>query len=55
MISTVQFSDQAMTKNKQAMPEKLKFDGPGSLSISGAQDKMAANSYKPLPKPGFDS
>lgn len=55
MISTTQFSDQAMTKNKQAMPEKLKFDGPGSIPVSSAQDKMAANSSKPLPKPGFDS
>lgn len=55
MISTSQFKNQSITANKQAMPETLKFDGPGGLNISGAQNKMAANSNKPLPKPGFDS
>lgn len=55
MISNTQFSDQAMTVSKQAMPETTKFDGPGSLEISGAQNSMAANANKPLPKPGFNS
>lgn len=55
MISTVQFGSQAMAINKQAMPEVKKFDGPSGLNISGAQNMMAANSNKPLPKPGFGS
>jgi hypothetical protein len=55
MISTEQFGHQALTASKQAMPETIKFDGPGGLKISAEQDKMAANSNKPLPKPGFDS
>lgn len=55
MISSTQFSDQAMTVNKQAMPEKTKFDGPAGLNISSSQNSMAANANKPLPKPGFDS
>lgn len=38
-----------------AMPETEKFDGPKALKTSSAQDKFAANSFKPLPKPGFSS
>jgi hypothetical protein len=55
MISQPQFGNQAMTANKQAMPESTKFDGPASVEVSGAQNSMAANSNKPLPKPGFSS
>ena len=55
MISKTQFGSQAMTVSKQAMPESLKFDGPASLEVSGAQNSMAANANKPLPKPGFSS
>jgi hypothetical protein len=55
MISQLQFSSQAMTVSKQAMPESTKFDGPASLSVSGAQNMQAANSNKPLAKPGFTS
>lgn len=55
MISKVQFGSQAMTMSKQAMPEMVKFDGPASVNVSGAQNSMAANSNKPLPKPGFSS
>lgn len=43
-----------MTVNKQAMPEKVKFDGPGSISTTGVQNKFAANASTPLPKPGFN-
>jgi hypothetical protein len=55
MISKVQFGSQAMTMNKQAMPESTKFDGPAGVETSGAQNSMAANSNRPLPKPGFSS
>jgi hypothetical protein len=52
MISQTQFGTQAMTSIKQAMPENPKYDGPGGLEIPGTQNEFAANSYKPLPKPG---
>ena len=55
MISQPQLGSQAMTANKQAMPEKDKFDGPAGLDSSGAQNKFAANSSSSLPKPGFSS
>ena len=55
MISQTEFGSQAMTVSKQAMPETKKFDGPGGLEISGAQNKFAANFRTPLPKPGFNS
>lgn len=55
MISQAQFGSQAMSVSKQAMPENPKYDGPAGLETSGTQDKFAANSYKPLPKPGFSS
>ena len=55
MISQTQFGSQAMTASKQAMPETVKYDGPGELETSGNQNKFAANSSKPLPKPGFNS
>jgi hypothetical protein len=55
MISRTQFSGQSMTVKKQAMPEMKKFDGPASLNISGAQNMLAANSNKPIAKPGFGS
>lgn len=55
MISQVQFGSQAMTVNKQAMPENVKYDGPGEVEVSGSQNNFAANSSKPLPKPGFNS
>jgi len=44
-----------MTQSKQAMPESGKFDGPAGLDSSGSQNKFAANTSKPLPKPGFSS
>ena len=44
-----------MTANKQAMPEKDRFDGPAGLDSSGAQNTFAANSSSSLPKPGFSS
>lgn len=53
MISQAQFGSQAMTASKQAMPENVKFDGPGGLETPGTQNKFAANSNTPLPKPGF--
>jgi hypothetical protein len=55
MISQAQFGSQAMTASKQAMPENTKYDGPGGLENSGSQNNFAANSNKPLPKPGFNS
>lgn len=55
MISQTQFGNQAMTVSKQAMPEKVKYDGPGEVEVSGNQNMFAANSNKPLPKPGFNS
>jgi hypothetical protein len=55
MISQTQFGSQAMTASKQAMPESVKYDGPGEIKVSGSQNMLAANSNKPLPKPGFDS
>ena len=55
MISQAQFGSQAMTISKQAMPEKVKYDGPGEVEVSGSQNRFAANSNKPLPKPGFNS
>ena len=55
MISQVQFNDQSMSMIKQAMPEREKFDGPGSLEVSGVSNKFAANANTQLPKPGFSS
>jgi hypothetical protein len=55
MISTKQFGSQAMTTSTQAMPEMKKFDGPVSINVSGAQNMQAANSNKPIAKPGFGS
>ena len=62
MLSQVQMgsvikmrSQNSITKNKQAMPESLKFNGPGGLEISGSQNRFAANSGTFLPKPGFSS
>jgi hypothetical protein len=53
MISQVQFGQQSMTANKQAMPESGKFDGPEGVNTSGSQNHFAANSNTSLPKPGF--
>ena len=53
MISQAQFRSQAMSASKQAMPENPKYDGPAGLETSGNQNKFAANSTTPLPKPGF--
>jgi hypothetical protein len=50
MISQAQFGSQAMSISKQAMPENVKYDGPGELEGFGNQNKFAANSNKPLPK-----
>ena len=36
-----------------AMPESEKFDGPAGIDTPGVQNKFAANSSKPLAKPGF--
>ena len=55
MLSNPQFGSQSMTQSKQAMPETGKFDGPAGLESSGSENKFAANSTKPLPKPGFNS
>jgi len=55
MISQPQFGQQAMTTSKQAMPEMRKFDGPAGLTVSSAQNMTAANSNKPIAKPGFNS
>ena len=62
MLSQVQMSSvlsmgsqNSITKNKQAMPENNKYDGPGGLEISGSSNKFAANSGTSLPKPGFSS
>ena len=55
MISQVQFGSQAMTASKQAMPETTHFDGPAGLDPSGGENKIAANTAKPLAKPGFNS
>lgn len=53
MISQVQFGQQAMTVNKQAMPETTKFDGKAGIPTPGTQNHFAANSNASLPKPGF--
>ena len=53
MLSQVQMN--SITKSKQAMPENVKYDGPGSLEISGSQNMFAAHSNTPLPKPGVSS
>ena len=54
MISNQQFgSKPSITASKQAMPESVKYNGPAGLETSSAQDKFAANSRMPLPKPGF--
>jgi len=55
MISQAEFKDQSMTASKQAMPEQTRYDGPAGLESSGSQNKFAANSSSPLPKPGFNS
>lgn len=56
MISQAEFgntSNTSMTISKSAMPEDSRYDGPGELEVSESQNKFAANSNKPLPKPGF--
>ena len=53
MNSQAQFGSQAMTANKQAMPEKDNFDGPGGLETPGGENNFAAHANQPLPKPGF--
>lgn len=53
MLSQVQMG--SLTQNKQAIAENVKYDGPGGLEVSGAQNKFAANVQSPLPKPGFSS
>lgn len=59
MLSQVQMSStskmNSITQNKSAMPESVKFNGPGEVPVSGSQNRFAANSNTPLPKPGFDS
>lgn len=59
MLSQVQMSSMSkmnsITQNKQAMPESVKFNGPSGLDVSGGENKFAANSATPLPKPGFSS
>lgn len=55
MLSQVQLGGAAMSADKQAMPEKDKFDGPGGLNSSGSDNKFAANANSSLPKPGFSS
>ena len=62
MLSQVQMgsalkmsSQNSITQSKQAMPENVKYDGPGGLEISGTDNRFAANSSAPLPKPGFSS
>jgi hypothetical protein len=53
MLSEVQFSNQSMSLSKQAMPEKVKYEGPSSLRITGSENSFAANAHTPLAKPGF--
>ena len=53
MLSQVQMG--SITKDKQAMPENNKYDGPGGLEVSSGQNHFAANNSAPLPKPGFSS
>lgn len=48
-------SQNSITKNKQAMPENTRYDGPSDLPVSSKQNNFAANSSMPLPKPGFSS
>jgi hypothetical protein len=55
MISQTEFGQNSITANKQAMPEKDKFDGPSGINTSGEQNKFAANSNSSLAKPGFSS
>ena len=55
MLSQAQLGDAAMTQKKQAMPEQGKFDGPAGIDTPGGENNYAANSTKPLPKPGFSS
>jgi hypothetical protein len=53
MLSQSQFSNQSMSLSKQAMPEKVKYDGPGSVATGKGENTFAAHSNMPLPKPGF--
>jgi hypothetical protein len=53
MLSQVQMG--SITKDKQAMPENGKYDGPGGLEVSSSDNTFAANSHTSLPKPGFSS
>ena len=56
MISQAEFgnaSNNPVTAVKSAAPENPKYDGPGGLDVSGAQNKFAPNSRTSLPKPGF--
>ena len=53
MLSESQFSNQSMTVSKEAMPEKVKYDGPASVETSKGENNFAANINMSIPKPGF--
>lgn len=53
MLSQAQFSNQSMTVSKQAIPEKVKYDGPGSVDTNKGENNFAANTHLSIPKPGF--
>ena len=53
MLSEAQFSNQSMSLSKQAMPEKVKYDGPASVKTSKGENNFAANVNMSIPKPGF--
>jgi hypothetical protein len=55
MISQPQFGSNAMTQNKQAMPEAQHFDGPAGINTPGGENKFAANSSMAIAKPGFEN
>ena len=56
MISQAEFgnaSNNPLTVTKSALIENPKYDGPGGLKVSNAQDKFSPTNNIHLPKPGF--
>lgn len=54
-LSKLQFTPPSLTSvTKQgAMPMDTRFNGPEPLKPSASQNMLAANSGRPIPKPGF--
>lgn len=56
MISQAEFgnaSNNPVTLNKSAVAENPKYDGPGGLKYSDADNKFSPTNNVRLPKPGF--